>query len=312
MSRCAAATISLPPLRTTCMMRRAGTVSLNRSRSSLRRHASFRPTVQPDVSVLQDPSSITVDITEGGCPKLSNRVGYRDYGLRLPQTAAYIVPDADLGSAPTDFDLSRCKKELADLQTPWKHYDSDVADKRSAWLDAEFSSNIAGEAGAVFIYKGARAALRRRGHTDESSPELLGFVRDHQAAEEAHLAIFEQLLPPRKRTKLLPVWRAAGFSLGFGPALISPRLLYLTVQAVETFVEGHYMQQINELHYQHQHGEVPSGELVKLLRCCCADEVHHKEDAAKRAGGPPGAIERAWMAVVKVGSAVAAGVARRV
>lgn len=53
--------------------------------------------------------------------------------------------------------------------------------------------------------------------------------------------------------------------------------------------------------------------LVSLLEYCCADEVLHKGDAQARAGGPPRTlVERAWVAIVKTGSALAAEVARRV
>ena len=37
------------------------------------------------------------------------------------------------------------------------------------WLDRELSSDVAGETGAVCIYKGAVAALRWRGHDEASS-----------------------------------------------------------------------------------------------------------------------------------------------
>ena len=59
------------------------------------------------------------------------------------------------------------------------------------------------------------------------------------------------------------------------------------------------------------HGRCP--ELLALLEHCCADEVHHKDDAAERAGGSSRTlVEQAWMRVVRLGSAVAAEVARRV
>mmetsp|Transcript_50165 Transcript_50165/g.166117 ORF Transcript_50165/g.166117 Transcript_50165/m.166117 type:complete len:104 (+) Transcript_50165:536-847(+) len=103
------------------------------------------------------------------------------------------------------------------------------------------------------------------------------------------------------------MWRAAGFALGFAPALVSDRALFKTVEAVETFVEEHYGEQIGPLKV---HGRCP--QLVALLEHCCADEVHHKEDAARRAGAHESLLERAWMAVVRFGSAVAAEAARRV
>jgi hypothetical protein len=44
--------------------------------------------------------------------------------------------------------------------------------------------------------------------------DLLQFVRRHREAESSHLAIMSQLLPREHRTRLLPLWTAAGFLLG--------------------------------------------------------------------------------------------------
>ena len=68
--------------------------------------------------------------------------------------------------------------------------------------------------------------------------ELL--IEEHRAAEQSHLDLFEALIPSTKHTRLLPVWKLAGFTLGFAPAMVSDRALFLTVEAVETFVEEHY------------------------------------------------------------------------
>ena len=68
-----------------------------------------------------------------------------------------------------------------------------------------------------------------------------------------------------------------------------------------------------------EHGRCPH--LLSLLQHARADEVHHKEDAAARAGGGgdgdggPAArtlAERSWASVVRIGSAIAAEIARRV
>ena len=81
----------------------------------------------------------------------------------------------------------------------------------------------------------------------------------------------------------------------------------LTVQAVETFVEIHYNEQISPLV---EHGRCP--QLVALLVHCCADEVHHRDDAAERSGGEINTVEWGWMGLVRFGSATAAEVARRI
>lgn len=177
------------------------------------------------------------------------------------------------------------------------------------WLDKEMSSNFAGETGAVHIYKGALAALSIRPINDD----VLEFCQSHMANEVSHLQMFEYIVPDGKRTKLLPVWKLAGFTLGFFPTLLAgSRALYVTVEAVETFVEEHFQEQIIPLKKQNA-----CPELVQLLEHCCEDEVHHKEDAARRLlnqenPGIDGFWVQPWTSIVKGGSALAAEIARRI
>ncbi|CAJ1946358.1 unnamed protein product [Cylindrotheca closterium] len=177
------------------------------------------------------------------------------------------------------------------------------------WLDKELSSNFAGETGAVHIYKGALAALSIRPINDD----VLEFCQSHMANEASHLQMFEYIVPDGKRTKLLPIWRLAGFTLGFFPTLLGgSRALYVTVEAVETFVEEHFQDQIVPLKKQNA-----CPDLVKLLESCCEDEVHHKEDAARRLlnqdnPGIDAFWVQPWTSLVRGGSALAAEIARRV
>jgi len=175
-----------------------------------------------------------------------------------------------------------------------------------SWLRGELASDHAGEAGAVSIYRGAASALAllRPGDT-----QAFDFVRGHLDAEEQHLALFEALLPPSGRSSLTPMWRLAGFALGFAPtALGGSTGLYVTVAAVEAFVEEHYAQQTNSKALR---DSCPS--LVALLEHCAAEETHHKEDAASRAGlAVQSVTARAWAVVVDGGSRAAVAMARRV
>lgn len=180
------------------------------------------------------------------------------------------------------------------------------------WLDREMSSNIAGETGACAIYEGALAAMALRRRVGVPLPAATAnFVHDHLRAERRHLQLMESVVAPTRRTILLPVWRVAGFVLGFVPTVtFGSEGLFLTVYAVESFVEEHYNTQIGPLKEQ---GASP--ELVKLLQQCCADEVHHKEDALvrMRSHDEPHIhmLERAWVRIVVGGSALAAEIARR-
>ena len=177
------------------------------------------------------------------------------------------------------------------------------------WLDRELSSNLAGETGAVYIYKGALSALNIR----PINADVLEFCQSHMVNESSHLRMFQYIVPHGKHTRLLPIWKMAGWTLGFLPTLLGgSRALYVTVEAVETFVEEHFQEQIVFLKSQNQ-----CPHLVQLLEHCCEDEVHHKEDAARRLlHGSDCEFDawwvKPWAVVVNGGSAFAAQIARRV
>ncbi|CAM9221212.1 unnamed protein product, partial [Heterosigma akashiwo] len=149
-------------------------------------------------------------------------------------------------------------------------------EKREVWgadpgTVAALRSDHAGETGAVWIYRGAAWALARR---SGGTPAARRFVAEHLATEAGHLALMERLLEEGQRSRLLPLWRAAGFGLGALPALVSEAALFCTVEAVETFVEEHYLEHLLPLEAG---GRCP--ELCRLLRRCCEEEVHHRDDA---------------------------------
>jgi ubiquinone biosynthesis monooxygenase Coq7 len=117
---------------------------------------------------------------------------------------------------------------------------SDFEDNDEAVLVQDLRSDHAGETGAVWIYAGAKAAMTF-GSPDRYSPEARAFVSMHHATEAEHLAYFDRLLDMRMKSKLLPLWKISGWCLGFFPTLIGGEpALFLTVEAVETFVEEHY------------------------------------------------------------------------
>lgn len=166
-------------------------------------------------------------------------------------------------------------------------------------LIGDIRSDHAGETGAVAIYLGILAVCR--------DPEIRRFAQEHLATEREHLARLETLLPPGQRSMLLPLWRVAGWLTGFLPALFGPRAVYATIDAVETFVDHHYEEQVSKLP---SHG--PGGALRALLVACQADEVHHRDEARAASGGAPGGLMRGWQWMVGTGSALAVAAARRV
>ena len=180
---------------------------------------------------------------------------------------------------------------------------STTADARPAawpaWLLGELRSDHAGETGAVRIYDGILAVSR--------DPAVRAFAARHRATEQGHLALLEALLPPAERSRLLPLWRVAGWLTGALPALFGPRAVFATVDAVETFVDHHYRAQTDRLAAE---GILP--EVHALLERCREEEVHHRDEAREAgAGAAPGPLLRAWARLVAGGSAAAVAAARR-
>ena len=164
----------------------------------------------------------------------------------------------------------------------------------------DLRTDHAGEAGAVYIYKGILTIAR--------DAEVRAFAREHLATETAHLEKISAVLPAAHRSRLTPLWRVAGFFTGFLPALFGPRAIYATIEAVETFVDRHYQEQIDRLD-----GTRGYPALRALLVACQADERHHRDDASARAGdAKPGPLLRAWTSLVASGSEAAVSAARRI
>jgi ubiquinone biosynthesis monooxygenase Coq7 len=103
----------------------------------------------------------------------------------------------------------------------------------------------AGELAAVHIYRGQRAVLNRAPGKDRIAYQL----QEMEAHEAVHLAAFDQILTDRRvrPTLLGPLWRAAGFALGAGTALMGEKAAHACTEAVETVIEKHYAGQIAEL-----------------------------------------------------------------
>ncbi len=168
-----------------------------------------------------------------------------------------------------------------------------------AWLVAALRSDHAGETGAVMIYRGILSVCR--------DPELRAFALRHKATEQGHLDLLEGILRPEERSKLLPIWRVAGWLTGALPALFGPRAVYATIDAVESFVDHHYREQIDRLD-----AESALPEIRALLERCRLEEVHHRDEAREVGGGPCyGRLLSAWGWLVGVGSAAAVAAAKR-
>lgn len=164
---------------------------------------------------------------------------------------------------------------------------------------ADLRTDHAGEAGAVRIYQGVLAMT--------SDPALRAFASRHLATERSHLQRIEAWLPRAHRSRLLPLWRAAGWIAGALPAVLGRRAVYCTIEAVERFVDLHYAQQIEHLA---SHPELVL--LRQTLIDCQGEEVAHRIEAATARGAAPGALMRAWGRLVGAGSRVAVAICRNI
>jgi ubiquinone biosynthesis monooxygenase Coq7 len=156
------------------------------------------------------------------------------------------------------------------------------------------------------IYRGIRATTR--------DASLRRFAQEHLETEAGHLATIEQLLAPRLRSRLLPLWRVAGWLTGALPARVGPRAVYATIEAVETFVDHHYTEQIETIErLDPGRAQAPLQALRSHLLSFRADEIDHRDDAAGRFNhdaGPASALLRLWIWVVGAGSRGAVKICR--
>jgi ubiquinone biosynthesis monooxygenase Coq7 len=175
-----------------------------------------------------------------------------------------------------------------------------LPDDIPAWLRRDLRSDHAGESGAVEIYRGILAVSR--------SGAVRAFAEEHLETESRHLRLMDDLVPPAQRSRLTWLWRLAGWITGAVPALFGPRAVFRTIDAVETFVDGHYAGQLAALS---DAGPEYAG-LRTTLAACREDEIHHRDDARRHAGEEPGVVGRAWSWLVNAGSHAGVAVARRI
>ena len=157
----------------------------------------------------------------------------------------------------------------------------------------------AGEYGATRIYAGQLAVMGDR------TPVARAIAR--MAAQEArHRAHFDAMLVERgvRPTLLQPFWDRAGHALGVVTALIGPEAAMACTAAVETEIDRHYGEQLDQL-----------GDSDPALSTAVADfraeEVEHRETAlshgAERAPAYP-----LMSAAIRMGCRLAINLSKRI
>jgi demethoxyubiquinone hydroxylase (CLK1/Coq7/Cat5 family)/predicted DCC family thiol-disulfide oxidoreductase YuxK len=206
-----------------------------------------------------------------------------------------------------DFDADKIKAAKDELYASFK-LDLPMDRLDRARIMRDLCSNHAGEYGAVHIYIGMKAAIDMR-MSVSSSPEyekLREFAIQHYHTESRHLAYYDTVLASNTKCAILPLWRAAGFTLGWLPSVISPTFGYRTIQFVEQFVVDHYNEQFATLR---KHCPLN----YHFAKEFCDDEAHHRDDANNKAVAslskspssahtPISATMKLWSWVVRQGS----------
>lgn len=169
-------------------------------------------------------------------------------------------------------------------------------------IDAMIRVDHAGEYGAVRIYEGQLAILKRRKGA-LASVETIQHMADQ---EQRHLQTFDRLVNERqvRPTVLEPVWRVAGFALGAVTAALGEKAAFACTAAVEEVIDEHYGRQIAALD-----GKDPVLEsTVKAFR---ADEACHR-NTALRNGAEQAPGYRVLSETIKAGCRLAIKLSERI
>ena len=159
-------------------------------------------------------------------------------------------------------------------------------------------TNHAGETGAVYIYKAILLISKDN--------EVVNFAKKHLKTETEHLLLIEKILEMRHRSKLIPLWKIAGFLTGFIPSLFGKKTIFATIYFVESFVENHYQDQIDMLDSSQKHKQIRN-----LLKTLQDDEISHKEEAifeAKKFNK----LQKIWGKFIETGSSLAVKISMKI
>ena len=165
--------------------------------------------------------------------------------------------------------------------------------------DSMIRVDQAGEYGATRIYAGQFAVLGDRHPTAR-------LIAGMAAQEERHRAFFDALMARRgvRPTALQPFWDVAGFALGAVTAAIGPKAAMACTAAVETEIDRHYAEQLEQL------GD-SDPELGHAIAEFQAEELEHR-DTALAHGAEDAVAYPVMSAVIRLGCRAAIGLAKRI
>jgi len=157
----------------------------------------------------------------------------------------------------------------------------------------------AGEYGATRIYAGQIAVM---GDRAPHSPEVAAMA----AQEAEHRRLFDALIAQRgvRPTALQPVWAVAGYALGAATALMGPKAAMACTAAIETEIDQHYTQQLEEL----GDDDPELGALIERFR----DEEREHRDTALAAGAEEAPAYPLLFGAIRLGCRLAIRLSERI
>lgn len=157
----------------------------------------------------------------------------------------------------------------------------------------------AGEYGAVQIYAGQMAVMGARA---PHSTEIAGMAEQ----EAEHKARFDRMIAERgvRPTLLQPVWSVAGYALGAATALIGPEAAMACTAAIETEIDRHYTEQLEDLGDE----DPELGAVIRKFR----DEEREHRDAALAAGAERAPAYPLLFNAIRLGCRVAIKLSERI
>jgi len=157
----------------------------------------------------------------------------------------------------------------------------------------------AGEYGATRIYAGQLAVM---GDRTEAARAIAGMANQ----EARHQRFFDAMAARRgvRPTALQPLWDVAGFALGAATAAIGPEAAMACTVAIETEIDLHYQDQIEQL-------ADSDAELAEAVAEFRAEEVEHR-DSALAAGAEQAPAYPLLSGAIRLGCRVAIGLSKRI
>ena len=169
---------------------------------------------------------------------------------------------------------------------------------RGRATDAMVRVDQAGEYGATRIYAGQLAILGDRHPAARA-------IHHMAAQEERHRAFFDRMIVDRqvRPTVFQPFWNVAGFALGAVTATLGPDAAMACTAAVETEIDKHYQEQLDEL-------GTSDPELSEAIMDFQAEELEHR-DSALAAGAENAVGYPILSGLIRLGCKVAIAAAKR-